>query len=98
MEVCDEWRPWTSDGCQRMGGYVTRYEGDFDYLTIRGAGHMVPAIKASAALAFMEAWITGGDYPIYDKDCKAPYHGNHHLVPRKMLLLHGQIMQKERHE
>ena len=67
-----EWRPWTSDGCQRMGGYVTRYEGDFDYLTIRGAGHMVPAIKAVAAFAFMEAWITGRDYPIYDKDCKAP--------------------------
>jgi Serine carboxypeptidase len=35
------WRPWTSDGCRRMGGYVTRYEGDFDFLTIRGAGHMV---------------------------------------------------------
>ena len=24
-----------------MGGFVTRYKGDFDYLTIRGAGHMV---------------------------------------------------------
>jgi carboxypeptidase C (cathepsin A) len=35
-----EWRPWTVDGCRRMGGYVTRYEGDFDFLTIRGAGHM----------------------------------------------------------
>jgi serine carboxypeptidase-like clade I len=34
------WRPWTVDGCRRMGGYVTRYEGDFDFLTIRGAGHM----------------------------------------------------------
>jgi serine carboxypeptidase-like clade I len=35
-----EWRPWTVDGCRRMGGYVTRYQGDFDFLTIRGAGHM----------------------------------------------------------
>eukprot|EP01035_Chromulina_nebulosa_P024704 gene24704-32179_t len=36
------WRPWTVDGCQSMGGYVTRYEKNFDYLTIRGSGHMVP--------------------------------------------------------
>jgi Serine carboxypeptidase len=35
------WRPWTIDGCRRMGGYVTRYQGNFDFLTIRGAGHMV---------------------------------------------------------
>ena len=39
------WRPWTLDGCQRMGGYVTRYEGDFDFLTIRGSGHMVPQVR-----------------------------------------------------
>ena len=37
----EAWRPWTLDSCQRMGGYVTRYEGDFDFLTIRGSGHMV---------------------------------------------------------
>ena len=29
------WRPWTLDGKQRMGGYVTRYANDFDFLTIR---------------------------------------------------------------
>ena len=39
------WRPWTLDGCKRMGGYVTRYEGDFDFLTIRGSGHMVPQVR-----------------------------------------------------
>lgn len=36
------WRPWTLDGKQAVGGYVTRYAHDFDFLTIRGAGHMVP--------------------------------------------------------
>jgi serine carboxypeptidase-like clade 1 len=35
------WRPWTLDGCQRMGGYVIRYENNFDFLSIRGSGHMV---------------------------------------------------------
>jgi len=37
----EAWRPWTLDGKQRMGGYVTRYQGAFDFLTIRGSGHMV---------------------------------------------------------
>jgi hypothetical protein len=35
------WRPWTVDGCQQMGGYVTRYDGAFDFLTIRGAGKYI---------------------------------------------------------
>ena len=39
--IQEDWRPWTVDGCRRIGGYVTRYNGHFDYLTIRGAGHMV---------------------------------------------------------
>lgn len=34
----EAWRPWTVDGKQYIGGYVTRYENNFDYLTIRGAG------------------------------------------------------------
>lgn len=67
-----EWRPWTVDGCRWMGGYVTRYEGNFDYLTIRGAGHMVPTIKPAASFAFMQAWINNEDYPVYDKDCRSP--------------------------
>ena len=36
----ESWRPWTLDGQQRMGGYVTRYEGGFDFLTIRGSGYV----------------------------------------------------------
>jgi len=39
------WRAWTVDGKQAMAGYVTRYENNFDYLTIRGSGHMVPEYK-----------------------------------------------------
>ena len=40
------WRPWTVDGRQQMGGYVTRYQtgsvkGSFDFATVRGAGHKV---------------------------------------------------------
>lgn len=66
------WRPWTVDSCQRMGGYVTRYEGSFDFLTIRGAGHMVPTEKPGATLAFIQAWMNGVEYPSFDPNCKRP--------------------------
>ena len=28
-----------------MGGSITRYENNFDFVTIRGAGHMVPTFR-----------------------------------------------------
>ena len=47
------WRPWTLDGCRRMGGYVTRYKERFDFLTIRGSGHMVPQERPREALTLL---------------------------------------------
>jgi len=55
-----------------MGGYVERYEGDFDFLTIRGAGHMVPTYKPQASFVFLQSWITNTDYPAFDSNCTAP--------------------------
>ena len=68
----EEWRPWTLDGCQRMGGYVTRYAHGFDYLTIRGSGHMVPQFKAAASLEFLTRVLRGDEYRRYDPACTAP--------------------------
>lgn len=59
------WRPWTIDGQQQMGGYVTKYASNFAYLTIRGSGHMVPEYKSEAALAFLTHFLDGTDYPPY---------------------------------
>merc|ERR1719238_1825173 len=64
-----EWRPWTIDGKQYMGGYVTRYENDFDFLTIRGSGHMVPEFKPKVALHFLKRWLANEEY---DKFVKQP--------------------------
>ena len=72
FDIVEDWTPWTIDGCRRMGGYVTRYEGGFDFLTIRGAGHMVPTYKPAASFAFLKAWIEGTDYPSFDEDCEVP--------------------------
>ena len=61
------WRPWTLDGKQYMGGYVTRYEGSFDFLTIRGSGHMVPEYKPKPALEFLSKWLANEDWLPYVK-------------------------------
>lgn len=63
------WRPWTTDNCQRMGGYVTRYENNFDFLTIKGSGHMVPQFKPAAALSFIKSFVMGTEYDFYDPEC-----------------------------
>ena len=41
----ESWRGWTMDNETAMAGYVTRYANDFDFLTVRGAGHMVPQMQ-----------------------------------------------------
>ena len=45
-----------------MGGYVTRYKNDFDYLTIRGAGHMVPEYQPRSSLEFLTRWLRNEEY------------------------------------
>jgi len=61
----ESWRPWTRDGKIKMGGYVTRYENHFDFLTIRGAGHMVPEYKPEAAFVMLRSFLNAEDYPRY---------------------------------
>jgi len=65
LKEIEGWRPWTLDGKQRMGGYVTSYEGDFSFLTIRGSGHMVPEFKPPAALEFLTRWLRNEDWKPY---------------------------------
>lgn len=66
MAQTQAWRPWTLDGKKQMGGYVVEYhQGAFAFLTIRGAGHMVPEYKGPAALAFLKHFLNGTDYPTY---------------------------------
>ena len=72
LEETQPWRSWTLDSCLKMGGYVTRYEGNFDFVTIRGAGHMVPTYKPDAAFEMFRTWIENDDFKRYDGDCEAP--------------------------
>ena len=72
LTALQEWRPWTVDTCRGMGGYVTRYQGGLDFVTIRGSGHMVPAMKPVAAFVMLQSWLHGQDYPPYVGNCTAP--------------------------
>jgi len=67
IEQTAEWTAWTLDGEQNMGGYVTQYAGGvWDFLTVRGSGHMVPEFKPQAAQVFMSAFIANMPYPPYN--------------------------------
>ena len=72
FEETQSWRAWTVDGCQRMGGYVIRYENNFDFVSIRGSGHMVPQFKPQASLEFLNQFLKGEDYKKYDASCSSP--------------------------
>lgn len=90
LEETEAWRPWTLDGGREIAGYVTRYEGDFDFTTIRGSGHFVPQYKSRAALEMLtqflarnplkrynpKAKLPGSEFPKIHSDQKNVYNGN----------------------
>jgi carboxypeptidase C (cathepsin A) len=72
LKETKEWTPWTLDSCKRMGGYVTSYEGDFKFVTIRGSGHMVPTFKPEATFSMIESFLSGKSLKEYDASCENP--------------------------
>ena len=56
-----EWRPWYTSESQ-VGGYVTYYEGDFTFLTVTAAGHMVPQFQPAKAFDMFTRFLKGGKY------------------------------------
>jgi hypothetical protein len=60
LTTTQPWTAWASaDGT--TGGYSTVYQapGSFAFITIRGAGHMVPQVQPVYAFEFAKASITG---------------------------------------
>lgn len=57
----DLWSPWkvpgeTANGPQ-VAGYITVYEKNFTFITVKGAGHMVPQYKPAEAFIMIQNWI-----------------------------------------
>ena len=66
-----EWSKWRgSDG--QVAGYFEEYATQgkpFTFLTVKGAGHMVPKDRPRHALDMLERFLAGGGY---DKVARAP--------------------------
>jgi serine carboxypeptidase-like clade 1 len=56
----DAWQPWTIN--DQVAGYVTYYEKQFTFLTVKGAGHMVPEYQPEAALNMIQRYLAGGKF------------------------------------
>ncbi|CAK8563836.1 unnamed protein product [Lathyrus sativus] len=54
------WRPWYHNN--QVGGRIVEYEG-LTYVTIRGAGHLVPLNKPTEALSLIHSFLTGEHLP-----------------------------------
>ncbi|XP_043710986.1 serine carboxypeptidase-like 26 isoform X2 [Telopea speciosissima] len=54
------WHSWFHH--QQVGGRVVEYEG-LTFVTVRGAGHLVPLNKPSEALKLINSFLSGGNLP-----------------------------------
>lgn len=51
------WQPWFLDS--QVAGFETIYPNDFRFVTIRGAGHMVPQFRPAEAYLMFSKWLKG---------------------------------------
>jgi len=47
LDIVNWWRPWFISEAQ-IGGYIVEYDG-LTFVTVRGAGHMVPQWKRESS-------------------------------------------------
>ena len=67
FDQTEAWRPWfsgtnASPNASITSGYVTNYDAgshNFTFLTVKGAGHMVPEFKPVAAKAMLDRFMVG---------------------------------------
>lgn len=57
-----QYRPWYVN--QQVAGYVQDYQEGLTYITVRGAGHMVPQWRREEAYTMFNAFIGGQDLPL----------------------------------
>uniref|UniRef100_A0A914V0K8 Carboxypeptidase n=1 Tax=Plectus sambesii TaxID=2011161 RepID=A0A914V0K8_9BILA len=56
-------KPWKyANEEPNIAGFVTKYSGGLDFVTVRGAGHFVPADKGREALQLIYNFIKNRDY------------------------------------
>ncbi len=61
LPIKRDWRTWFLPGDKNLGGMVTEYQG-LTFVTIRGAGHMVPQKKPAEAFYLINQFLQGKDF------------------------------------
>ncbi|KAJ4831607.1 hypothetical protein Tsubulata_014820, partial [Turnera subulata] len=56
LTVKEPWRPWYTS--KEVGGYVVGYNG-LAFVTVRGAGHIVPSYQPERALTMIQSFLQG---------------------------------------
>ncbi|PIN06130.1 Serine carboxypeptidases (lysosomal cathepsin A) [Handroanthus impetiginosus] len=56
LPIETSWRPWYLDN--EVGGYVVGYKG-LAFVTVRGAGHLVPSYQPQRALTMISSFLQG---------------------------------------
>ena len=58
-----DWRAWYLEGTDTLAGFVEEFEG-LTFITVHGAGHMVPQDKREAGLTMINYFMSGKDLPV----------------------------------
>jgi len=65
FSVKKDWHPWMSDSMEHKGNVVAGYAIEYDsltYVTIKGAGHMVPQFKPVFAQTMFEKFLSNSPF------------------------------------
>ncbi|KAI3988031.1 hypothetical protein MKX01_011820 [Papaver californicum] len=61
LSLKSPWRTWYHEN--QVGGRMVEYENGFNFLTVKGAGHLVPLSKPSESLALIRSFLSGDPLP-----------------------------------
>ena len=59
VQVVEDRHKWMSEG--QVAGYAKRFE-NLDFVTVKGAGHMVPGYEPVAALEMIKSFVFNTGY------------------------------------
>lgn len=62
LPLKSSWHSWYHN--HQVGGRIVEYEG-LSFVTVRGAGHLVPLNKPSEALALIHSFLSGKSLPVH---------------------------------
>ena len=57
LDIKNEWRQWKLDDGQ-VAGMIQDYDYGFSFVTVKGAGHMVPQDKRKQAKVMLDSFLS----------------------------------------